>query len=115
MAYRKLKVGKGSVTTHILVDNKAWIFKPENKWMRDIMGCVPVVVRKQSGRTTLTIEKGYAIPNGYGRSIRAAVLGLEYKCARRKAGTRDQFAPTLLNYPQDSSGLTKRMKEKGLV
>ena len=112
MAYRKLKVGKGSVTTHILVDNKAWIFKPENKWMRDIMGCVPVVVRKAG---VLAIEKGYAIPNGYGRSVRAAVLGLEYKCARRKAGTRDQFATSLLNYPQNSSGLIKRMKEKGLV
>lgn len=112
MAYKKLKVGKGSVTSHILVDSKAWIFKPENKWMRDVMECVPVVVRKGG---VLAIEKGYAIPNGYGRSVRAAVLGLEYKSARRKAGTRDQFAPILLNYPQDGSALNERMKEKGLV
>lgn len=111
MAYRNVKVAKDSVVPHIKVDSKAPIFLPENKRMLDRMGCTKIVYNTNG---QLAIERFQAIPGGYGRSIRAVVLGLHYKCARRKSGAIDQFSPSLFNYPQDSSALIKRMKEKKL-
>lgn len=48
-----------------------------------------VLYRDRTGE--LVISKTTPIGGGYGRSLRAAVLGLPYKCARRVFGAINSF------------------------
>ena len=109
MSSKKVMLGSGSVVPHVMVDIKSPIFLPKNKQLLEMLAQA-VVVHNTNGQ--LTIASGFALPKGIGRSLRAAVLGYEYKCAWRVSGAKDQFAPHMFNYPQDSSALQKRMKKK---
>lgn len=48
----------------------------------------------------IQLAQGYAWPNGYGRSIRAIILGLPYKSACRINGTYDEFTTSMFALPQ---------------
>lgn len=109
MSSKKVMLGKGSVVPHVMVDATSPLFLPKNKNLIEMIGHA-VVYRSKTGQ--LIIAKGYALPKGVGRSLRAAVLGFEYKCAWRVGGASDHFAPRMFNYPQDSSALRARMKKK---
>lgn len=39
----------------------------------------------------LNLEQGYELPDGIGRSVRAAVFGVEYKCKHRVYGDESVF------------------------
>lgn len=109
MPSKKVMLGSGSVVPHVMVDSKSTIFLPKNKQLLELLANA-LVVRDTYGE--LVIACGYAIPNGIGRSVRAAVLGIEYKGTRRVCGTFGQFSPSMFNLPQDGSALQKRMKKK---
>jgi hypothetical protein len=58
-----------------------------------------VLYRRPDGE--LVVSRETPIAAGYGRSLRAAVLGLPYKSARRIAGDQDSY---LINDFVDPSG-----------
>lgn len=62
----------------------------------------------------LALAPTYAWPYGYGRSLRAIVLGLEYKNAVRIAGGPMEFSHEMFNLPQGDAGYRAALIKAGV-
>lgn len=88
----------GSPVRHLMIDADAWILSQPK--LLDMLQRHAVLDLTKTGQ--LAIARGYAFPKGIGRSVRALVLGVEYKSARRIAGAPNQFAKKMFALPQNS-------------
>ena len=87
-------LNSNSVVGYIFVDSSAKIFEnPED--LETLRHCCVDLKDNE-----LVLAQGYAWPNGYGRSIRAIVLGLQYKSSHRINGTYVDFAASMFALPQ---------------